>query len=292
MSITLAGVFDTHSQAAQACKKLEAAGVEKRFIQLSGGEAESGTSAVMRKSAEPREDEGAISRFFSNLFGANDDADAANYSEAVRRGNAVVTVNVADESRSDEISEILEDCGALDVDERVAQWKASGYTPPVGARQDSRQSGATDDTLEVVQEELKVGKRTVEQGGVRVRRYTTATPVEEQVSLHEERAVVDRKKVDRPASEADLQAAFKDQNFEIRETAEEAVVSKAARVVEEVKVGKVSSDRVETVRDNVRRTQVDVETLSGAPPRKGQEQERRLNTGGRYYAGVDRRKAA
>jgi stress response protein YsnF len=47
----------------------------------------------------------------------------------------------------------------------------------------------------------------------------------------------------------------------VRDTAEEAVVAKDARVVEEVVVGKEASDRTETISDSVRRTDVDVETV-------------------------------
>jgi stress response protein YsnF len=52
---------------------------------------------------------------------------------------------------------------------------------------------------------------------------------------------------------------------EIRETAEEAVVAKSARVVEEVVVGKESSQRTEAVNDTVRGTEVEVERDTGTP---------------------------
>lgn len=54
---------------------------------------------------------------------------------------------------------------------------------------------------------------------------------------------------------------------EIRETREEPVVSKQERVVEEVVVGKTSQDRTETVRDKVRRTDVEVERSAGEEAR-------------------------
>jgi len=47
--------------------------------------------------------------------------------------------------------------------------------------------------------------------------------------------------------------------MEVREKSEEAVVQKQARVVEEVRVGKEVNERTETVRDTVRRTDVQVE---------------------------------
>ena len=124
--------------------------------------------------------------------------------------------------------------------------------------------------MPVVQEELKVGKRAVEKGGVRVLRRVSETPVNEMVRLREERAVVERRPADRAATDADL-SEFKEGTIEIRETAEEAVVGKTARVVEEVVVGKQVEDRTERVSDTVRRTDVEVEKLAPREPSEGSE---------------------
>lgn len=117
--------------------------------------------------------------------------------------------------------------------------------------------------LDVVEERLRVGKREVNRGGVRVRRVVTETPIEEQVTLRDETIEVDRRVVDRPVdgSTSDL---FSEQTYEFTETDEEAVVAKEARVVEEVVVDKSVEERTETVRDTVRRTDVEVEQLSGS----------------------------
>jgi uncharacterized protein (TIGR02271 family) len=115
-----------------------------------------------------------------------------------------------------------------------------------------------DETIKVVEENLIVGKRAVEGGRVRVRSYVIEQPVEAKVTLHEERVMVDRRPVDRAASAADL-AAFQERTIEARATSEEAVIGKEARVVEEIAVHKEVADRVETVRDTVRKTQVEVE---------------------------------
>jgi uncharacterized protein (TIGR02271 family) len=122
----------------------------------------------------------------------------------------------------------------------------------------------------VVEEELAVGKRTVETGGVRVEKEVTARPVEENVTLHEERVTVDRRPVDRPADPNDLRA-FENQTVEMREMAEEAVVEKRARVVEEVVVGKEARERTEHISDTVRRSDVRVEPLVGTNVREGHD---------------------
>jgi len=113
----------------------------------------------------------------------------------------------------------------------------------------------------IVEEELRVGKREVDRGGVRVDVDVEEVPVEEQVRLREETVRVERRAVDRPVSDADA-ATFQEGTFEVRETDEEAIVDKQARVVEEVVIDKDVEERTETIRDTVRRTDVDVEDLS------------------------------
>jgi uncharacterized protein (TIGR02271 family) len=114
-----------------------------------------------------------------------------------------------------------------------------------------------------VQEELQVGKRAVQQGGVRIHNRVTERPVEEKVNLREEHVNVERRPVDRPATSADK--AFQERTIEARETTEQPVVNKQARVVEEVTLNKDVQQRTETVRDTVRRTDVEVEQLGNNP---------------------------
>jgi uncharacterized protein (TIGR02271 family) len=114
--------------------------------------------------------------------------------------------------------------------------------------------------IPVVQEELKVGKREVQRGGVRVFSRVVETPVNESVNLREEHVNVERRPVDQPISSADA-TAFKEQSIELRQKAEEAVVQKSARVVEEVVVGKTATQRQENIKDSVRHTEVQVESL-------------------------------
>jgi uncharacterized protein (TIGR02271 family) len=112
--------------------------------------------------------------------------------------------------------------------------------------------------IPVVEEELKVGKRVVEQQGVRVQSHVTEQPVEQEVPLREERVTVARRPVDRPLSGTEAEA-FKEGTIEVRESREEPVVSKQARVVEEVVISKEAHEHTERVQGTVRRTEVEVE---------------------------------
>ena len=78
----------------------------------------------------------------------------------------------------------------------------------------------------------------------------------ENVTLRDE--TVDRHAVDRPVAALGADA-FKERTIEMEEIDEEAVVAKSARVVEEIGIRKDVTDRVETVRDTVRSTKVDIE---------------------------------
>jgi uncharacterized protein (TIGR02271 family) len=114
--------------------------------------------------------------------------------------------------------------------------------------------------IPVVEEELRVGKREVERGGVRVQKRVTETPVEEEVTLREEHVNVERRPADYTFHGSEVEA-FQESVVEIREAYEEMIVNKKARVVEEIVIGKDVEERTETVHETLRRTDVEVEPL-------------------------------
>jgi uncharacterized protein (TIGR02271 family) len=214
------------------------------------------------------------------------------YAEGVRRGAVLVTVNAADEL-IEHAAGIMQRSGVLDVDKLAAQWRQSGWTgynpkgEPYPRNELSRQpdsdtgveSESVDESVEahggkegelrvpIVKEELQIEKRQVQHGGVRVNRYISEIPVEEEVQLREESIKVDRRPADRPAGEADFES-FKEGALELIETSEEVVVSKRARVVEELVIAKEVSHRTEIVRDRVRQMNVEVERLGAESARQ------------------------
>lgn len=116
-------------------------------------------------------------------------------------------------------------------------------------------------TIPVTEEQLVVGKRAVQSGRVRIYGRETEKPVEDSVRLRSEHVNVERRSVDRPVSEADRS---KEAVIEITEMKEEPVVGKQERVVEEIVVGKTAEEHTETVRDTVRRKDVEVERTDDA----------------------------
>ena len=124
-------------------------------------------------------------------------------------------------------------------------------------RSDASLGTTGDETVQVVEEDLRVGKREVGGGRVRVRSYVTERPVEEQVELRQEHVTIERRPVDRELTSGD--AAFQERTIEAVERGEEAVVSKTAHVTEEIGLRKDVERETETIRDTVRKQDVEIE---------------------------------
>jgi uncharacterized protein (TIGR02271 family) len=285
---TVIGAFEDRDAAQRAVERLVDAGFDRDDVHVQEGASTSTTSATSaRASGVDRMDDdehgmmASIRHFFASLFGDDDNATGRSglYSEAVRRGTSVVVVDAQDDDRAERAVSLLHELGAIDVDERAQQWRGEGWTgysdepaqPAVSTSNnlDAQRAldkgtvqAGTEGVMDVVQEELKVGKRSIDRGGVRVIQRVSEQPVSELVRLREERAVVDRRPVDREATAEDL-ANFREGTIEVRETAEEPVVAKRARVVEEVRVGKDVKEREQAIEDSVRRKDVDVERIEG-----------------------------
>jgi uncharacterized protein (TIGR02271 family) len=190
--------------------------------------------------------------------------DAELYAECVRRGDTLVAATV-DDRLADEVRDEMEDHGAIDIDARLAEFRKGGYkgfdrnAKPLPLA--DRANSGEDLVIPLVSEELTIGKREVERGRIRLRTYVIERPIEEQVRLREEHVEVERRAATRdvPAGEA-----FKERSVEITERAEEAVVAKKAVVTEEVVVRKDVTEREQTVRDNARKTEVEIDRGTGA----------------------------
>ena len=273
---SVVGVYDEYADAQAAVQALAADGFPRSNILLSPESEAADTTAT---ASGEKKDSGGIGGFFRSLFGSDQSEHHETYAESVRRGSYVLTVEARDDDEADRASEIMNRFNPVDIEERASHWKQQGWSrydesaprytedqirQERSAYQQARTTGMTDQTrIPVVEEELKVGKRDVQRGGVRVFQRMTQKPVHEQVQLREEHVSVERHRVDKPATEADM-VAFKEGTVELRETSEEAVVSKTARVVEEVVVGKEVSERTEQVDDTVRRTEVEVEQFDAS----------------------------
>ncbi len=182
------------------------------------------------------------------------DRDLQHLHEGLREGGTLLAVSAITD-HVETVERIFGEHKAKKIDEVGPTGEA--FAAPVAAA-----AVAGETTIPIVEEELQVGKRTVDQGGVRVYRRVVEMPAEASVNLREEHVVIERNPVDRVATAADLTTG--DRVIELTETAEEAVVGKSARVVEEVVVGKQVGQHTETITDTVRKTVVDLEELSAS----------------------------
>jgi uncharacterized protein (TIGR02271 family) len=177
----------------------------------------------------------------------------------IRDGGLILAVS-APAKHADTIEDIFEKHSAGKIDEAEKRESEAFAGVPVAA---ALPASLDDETaIPIVEEEMVVGKRAVDQGGVRVYRRVVEIPVEESVTLREEHVTMERRPVDRAVMDADV--AFGARTIELTETAEEAVISKNARVVEEVLVGKIVSEHTETIHDTVRKSEVELEEIPGS----------------------------
>ncbi len=197
--------------------------------------------------------------------------------EGGKLGGTLLSITF-DEARENDVRMLLEEHQATGIGPNPdTSVKTSGYMQQNDVQKESARSGDErggkpgqnfvdngtrtdgDDTiLPVIEEQLRIDKRQVESGSVRVSTVVKDVPVEQQVSLREERIRVERRPVDRALTTADLDMV-RGGVLELTERSEQAIIHKEARVVEEVVIDREIRERSQTVRDTVRRTDVQIE---------------------------------
>lgn len=267
MTHTVVGLFNNRSSAGAATVELVQKGFLRENIDVSNRRVQdNSTQQVVVSETGVGE---SIGNFFNSLFGGDKQA-ARNYTNAASDADAIITVHVDSPERALEAVEILDRHGAIDVDAASAQANQPNYNPQnlagtTGAATQNPVSNQAANiqnemSIPVIEEQLQVGKQIVERQGARVRSRIIEKPVEANLRLREEHIVVDRRPVNREVTDADLQS-FREGELVITEHAEVPVIGKQARVVEEIVIGKNVTEHVETVRDTVRRSEVEVEGI-------------------------------
>jgi uncharacterized protein (TIGR02271 family) len=255
---TIVAAFDTVAHAQAAVDALKAGGFHGDDI------------SIFDKARVNLREPGLWQRLFG---GGLHQHEAEIYNRAVDSGGVVVTVRVPD-------NEVAHATGILDIHRpidvhdravttgiapaaRVEAAVASIAAAPIAAVQQvavsPKLAEAHDEVLRLAEEQLEVGKRMVETGKTRVRRFVTEREASADITLHEEHADIIRRAVTDPKYIGEID--WGDSTIEVVETAEQALVNKTARIVEEVGLRKIGSDHVETIHDKIRRQQVEIERL-------------------------------
>jgi len=168
-----------------------------------------------------------------------DQGDAREFAKAAKRGKSLVAARTP-QDKVERVATIME-----------------RYEGDVAEGAETEQT----ETVQEVEEKLAVDKRKVVNGGVRVSTSVSETPVEKTVTLREEQVEVERRSADRKLKPKEAETAFQEKTVEMLGTTEELEISKEARVVGEVALGKRVAEHEEKVRDKVRRTEVEVEEI-------------------------------
>jgi uncharacterized protein (TIGR02271 family) len=263
---TVVGLINDKLEARNAAEELVSDGFPRQSINImASDETQRGYNETETQEPffAPNSGYGVLSGGTNSLIGLGVlEKDASFYEEGVNRGGLLIAVT-CDDDIAEKAAAILSRHGAIDVDEQAQSWREAGLSGQARFEEEKLARSAANErrgVIPVVEEELQVGKRQVQTGRVRVYSRITEVPVEEEIRLREEHAKVERRPVDKLADEVEP-GAFQERSFEIRETAEEPVISKQARVKEEVVVETEASERTEAIRDTLRRTDVEVEKL-------------------------------
>src|SRR5687768_1646720 len=171
MANTVVGIFDGAREAENAVEKLVASGISRNNIDITSGATGTDSSYVSHRDTDSddskivgdrrvRDEDGEertvdvkgrntnrITDFFNNLFGHGSD-DAKRHTTVGSSSNSIVTVHAQSSDEAERAADILDDCGAINVDERAQSYgfaKSSSNTENEGS-------------IERVKENLEVGK--------------------------------------------------------------------------------------------------------------------------------------
>src|SRR5262245_36040715 len=234
---TIVAVFDSRAHADAAVKALRAGGFADADISIFDEER---LAAGKKAVAAGAKHAGLWHRLFGHDIHQHE---AAIYSQTIERGGVVVAarmpenevahaiaildlhrpVNVHDRAVTHGVAEPAHVAAVEKKIERIPLAKAQQVAVPERVAQERG------DILQLAEEQLQVGKKMVESGRTRVRRFVTERPVTEDVTLHEEHAEVLRRAIDDPKSVGTVDWA--DKQIELVETAEHALVNKTSRIV-------------------------------------------------------------
>ncbi len=278
MRQTIVGLFDTTEEARKAENKLMERGFDRSRIDVSRRTEK--VDLTHPHKHEDDKDNDSIGNFFRSLFGSDDDKDKADsYSRVANDADTIVTVHADSRADAERAAEILDDAGAIDLDDRARQYGYQGTATrtdynktgtATDTRGDYNKAGMATDTrqgihdrdqntasMKAMEEDVKIGKKPVQTGGPRLRSRIVERPVEEDLRLRKEHVTVNRKPVDRAATDSE-QNAFKERKVEMTEKAEVPVVSKETRVKEEISLNKNVDVKDTKVRETARKTEADV----------------------------------
>ena len=214
------------------------------------------------------------------------ESDHAHYGRHIESGRTVLAVTV-EQAESQRVIDLLADQMPLKLDDVGTEAGATGTQDTTAMREGTMREGTMDgvgdgamrevgmmgprhamtepnpisetnereEVIPLAEEQVEIGKRRVDHA-TRIRRYVVETPVERQVTLRDETVEIERR---RPVEGTSPGAgAFEERTVEVHTSSEQPEVTKTANIAEEVVVHKTVTERPETIRETVRKEQVEV----------------------------------
>ena len=204
------------------------------------------------------------------------EADRGYYGRHIESGSTVLAVTV-EQADSQRVMELLADRMPLKLEDVGTEASALGTrdtTAPTPMREGSvgeagmmgtghamtepnrlSETNERDEVIPLAEEQIEIGKRRVDHA-TRIRRYVVETPVERQVTLRDETVEIERRRPVEGTSPGT--GAFEERTVEVHTSSEQPEVTKTANIAEEVVVRKTVTERPETIRETVRKEQVEV----------------------------------
>ena len=211
---TVTAFFTDRSEAMQSVDRLAEAGIPRSAIRIlpeTGAAADTSIAGLRTDSAytgsststysegsgtyyDSRRDEKGFWASLAELFMPDEDRHSS--AEAMHRGDIMVTATV-DDSMAAKAEDILEEYGTVNIAERETAWRSGGWKGYGDTGSTRSTSPGGEGVFAIAEETLRVGKRAVDPGRVKVRSYVVETPVSEDVSLRDETVHIDRRPADR-----------------------------------------------------------------------------------------------
>lgn len=243
-------VYDSVTNANAAVKSLTSSGYLADDISVIRNEGEAEKAGLY----EPG--------IWKRLFGRDlEHEEAAVLGRSLAQGSTIISVRVP-ESEALKVMSLLDRQKPVDVVDRAKAYGLVGATAAAPLAPSATLTASIlveERSLPVAEEELSVGKRMVESGHTRVRRYVIEKPVEASITLHEEHVEVIRRAISDPTYLKDID--WSDKAIDMTETLEEPVISKTAHITEEIVIRKQGSDHKQTVHDTVRRQEIEIDQI-------------------------------
>lgn len=171
---TFSAMFDSRPEADRAITALRDLGVNDVVMH---GEGNAGYDETRRNPPEDRGFFEALADFFFPV------EDRASYAEGLHRGGYLVTARNVPENLVGPARDVLDQHGSVDLDSRERAWRDEGWDAAHWHGEDTIEPAARPHGEQMDEEDVRLGRRDVDLGTVRVRSYVRGVPVAENVEM-------------------------------------------------------------------------------------------------------------